>query len=315
MINGTVLHFLNQSIKAEELNILANAELKEQREELSTQNEELLKQRKVLSEKNSELETLLKQLKTAQSHLIHSEKMASLGTLTSGVAHEINNPLNFISTTLQKLEALFNELKDPSISENTRSLLINSCIKTLPGGTLGVERIARIVRSLVSFSDVSESYENDVHKIIDSTLLIIGFNIPQTIQVIKNYTKNIPKLHIQQDKLHQIILSIINNAVNAINTKQKLTHEKIIISTYTEEFNSLCISIANTGPKIPSDELIKLFDPFFTTNQSKKSVGLGLTISYNNIQALNGKIIAINNNNNMVEFIIKLPINNPNLTL
>lgn len=307
-INVSLFYFMFQSKQYENLVSMANIELHEQREELKTQNDELTSQRHKLSQKNGELEVLLAQLKTTQSQLIQSEKMASIGTLTSGVAHEINNPLNFISASLQKFEELFDELKNNAISENERILIINKCIKSLPGSMLGVERISRIVRSLLSFSEeTSEENKSDLNKIVLSTLMIVGFKIPDYVKLEKHLDDQLPNFVARQDKIHQSLVALIDNAIYAIEDKKEKKDERIVIRTYLEEEKSICVSIANSGMPIPAQVKSKIFDPFFSTKPIGKGVGLGLTLSYNNITTLNGELIA-EQNNDLVEFIIKLPL-------
>ena len=305
-INAAILYYLHQSHLHEKWIEIANSELEEQREELRTQNEKLSEQRHALSEKNHELEQLLFQLKTAQSQLIQSEKMASLGTLTSGVAHEINNPLNYISAGLQTMDSIFDELKKAGTSESERTLLINKCIKTLPGSILGVERISRIVRSLLSFSESSQSHQTNIHKVIDSTLMIVGFKIPKNVVIEKHFNEDLPEINIQQDRLHQALLAIIDNAVDAIKKQDKKSH-KIIFRTYAEDSKQICLSISNSGPLIDNGIISKIYDPFFTTKDAGEGIGLGLTIAYNNIVAIQGDITAANKES-LVEFTIRLPL-------
>jgi signal transduction histidine kinase len=310
-INAAILYFLHQSNQFENWISVANTELEEQREVLRTQNESLLKQRQELGEKKQELEQLLEQLRHTQTQLIQSEKMASLGTLTSGVAHEINNPLNFISAGLQKLDELFDSLKNPALNESEKIIIINKCINTLPGSLLGVERIARIVRSLLSFSDTSESTPININKVIESTLMIVGFKIPKEVTLIKELQNDISEVTMQKEKIHQTLVAIIDNAIYAINSSENKNDKKIIIKTFEEKDKSIYISIKNSGPSIPEENLNKIFDPFFTTKPPGHGVGLGLTIAYKNIYAHQGSLEA-KNADDMVEMLIMLPVKTVN---
>ncbi len=312
-INISLFYLFNTNKKYEGLLLEANQRLKLQQEELKSQNEELFAQREELNDKNQELETILSKLKETQSQLIQSEKMASLGTLISGIAHEMNNPLNYINGNLEGLNMIFDDCiyKTDSKSEKEKNELELDIKQMLSDINLGVDKVTKIVSSLMTFSYRGKSVISKVelNKIIDSTLQIIRHKIPETISVEKDCGA-LPLVNCCQDKIHQVLLSIFENALEAIHEKPKLNNEKIIIKTSlikqkNSDFAQICIS--NTGPAIPDDVLDNIFDPFFTTKDPDKGTGLGLSIAYKLIEEHKGQL-SVQNKNGMVEFCIKIPV-------
>lgn len=254
-----------------------------------------------ITESNEEIKSTLEELKRAQQHLVQSEKMASIGNLTAGVAHEINNPLNFISGGLQIISGLNEEIKN-SVSVETldRFKIATSMINT------GVERSSSIVRALATFShrDSSLLVNSDVNSIIDNTLLFLKTKISDNIQVIKDFKLNID-IPVYPGQIHQVIHYIIDNAIHAVNQNKEQV-KKIAISTQLAD-NIAIIQISNNGPKIPENLLNQIFDPFFTTKDPGVGTGLGLSLCYSLISEHQGRIYAKNNDDG-VSFIIELPL-------
>ncbi|MCK5169131.1 MAG: GHKL domain-containing protein [Bacteroidales bacterium] len=312
-INISLFYLFKTNKKYEGLLLDANQRLKLQQEELKSQNEELFAQREELNDKNQELETILSKLKETQSQLIQSEKMASLGTLISGIAHEINNPLNYINGNLEGLNMILEDCiyKADSKSEKEKSEFELDIKQMLSDINLGVDKVTGIVSSLMTFSYRGKSVISKVelNKIIDSTLQIIRYKIPEEIIVVKDF-ETLPLIKCYNDKMHQVLLSIFENAFDAILEKKELNNEKIIIKTSlikqnNSDFAQICIS--NTGPAIPEDILDNIFDPFFTTKDPDKGTGLGLSIAYKLIKEHKGQL-SVQNKNSMVEFCIKIPV-------
>jgi signal transduction histidine kinase len=265
---------------------------------LMQQNFTGLLQEKVM-ERTMELEETLGRLKATQQQLVQSEKMASLGTLTSGVAHEINNPLNAVSGGLYMLDE---DITDKKSIESGRSMIRE-----------GFNRIRKIVQALMTFSepDQENPVKSNLHEIVDNTLLFLRSRFGEDIRIIREYRleKEVP---VFRDKLHQVLLSIFDNAIFAIQHKEKPEDEFIRISTWevtgrVAAESRAVIEICNSGPAIPDPDLSKIFDPFFTTKDPGEGTGLGLSISYSMIQDHKGEI-EVHNVPDGVCFVIFLPL-------
>ncbi|MEQ9306624.1 MAG: PAS domain S-box protein, partial [Marinoscillum sp.] len=256
---------------------------------------ELKLKNQALSSGNKELEVALSELKSAQTRLVQSEKMASLGVLAAGIGHEINNPLNFIQNgssglkrTLQDLQRLDWEAIDPFFE------IIEE----------GVYRAGSIVKSLSHFSRQVKSMDEscNVHDVIDNCLVILNANLKGRIVVIKGYEDTGVILKGNEGKLHQIFLNILTNAEQAIETVGEISIE----STLKDDL--LTIEIADDGVGIPEENLSKIGDPFFTTKPPGLGTGLGLFITYSLIKELNGDITVESTPKIGTKFIITFPI-------
>jgi signal transduction histidine kinase len=234
-------------------------------------------------------------LKDAQKNLIQSEKMASLGTLTAGVAHEINNPLNFIQGGVYGLEAY---LIETNHDKNENVTLFIDGIKT------GIERVSAIVNGLNQFSrDTKFNMELcNIHSIIDNCFIILHDSMKDRINVVKDYTSDPFVLKGNTGKLHQVFLNTLTNASQAINE-----HGEITVTTRIESAN-LIIKITDTGTGISSENIPKVIEPFFTTKEPGKGTGLGLSISYSIIREHNGELYFESEPGEGTTVIIKFPI-------
>jgi signal transduction histidine kinase len=273
-----------------------NNELSVKDEELLNANEELKSANESLFEKNSELKSALKRLQEAQSHLIQSEKMASLGVLTSGVAHELNNPLNFISSGVLFLETYFKENIPEKYEEVKR---------VIEGINAGVQRSSAIVHSLNQYNR-SHSFpvsKCNLHDIIDDCLVILHTQYNNRIDVQKYYCEKQYSFEGNEGKLHQAFLNIIANSIQSIEDKGTLT---ILTSIVKEEVH---IAIEDTGIGISEANLKKIFDPFFTTKETGKGIGLGLTITFNIIKEHNGIIQYESRTGVGTKVLVVLPLN------
>jgi signal transduction histidine kinase/ligand-binding sensor domain-containing protein len=286
-----------------------NLQLEDQQGKISRQNDILNDQKNELSSKNSELQQTLVKLELAQKALIEAEKMASLGILSAGVAHEINNPLNFISVSIQNIKTELEELeKQVTVPDKEKMSLLNQLIDH---SETGVERIANIVKSLRSFTHRSDGNSDTtiIKELIETALTILSSKIPSFIFVEKKFG-DLPSVLCKQDQLVQVLINIIDNAIDAISEKSEHINEKIIIETGTRKLqgaNYVYIGIFNTGNQIPREMTKHLFDPFFTTKDPNKGTGLGLYISYNIIKDHRGKI-EVENKSDGVLFKLYLPL-------
>lgn len=226
--------------------------------------------------KNKKLGASMKELKETTHKLIQSEKMASLGIMSAGVAHEINNPLNFIKGGIEVLDE---ELK----KEKGLKLDHQPCIHVVKEG---VSRASAIVSSLSHFSRQTDSMDEDcnLHEIMDNCLVMLMQKLKYKVEIDKKYSKETPFIKGNQGKLHQAFLNIISNAEHAIESKGYIT-------LFTRNLkNGVLVEIRDTGSGISTADLKRISDPFFTTKPIGKGTGLGLSITYKIIEEHNGSI-------------------------
>ena len=263
---------------------------------------ELIKTNRDLKEVNSKLSD-------AQSKLIQSEKLASIGQLAAGVAHEINNPIGFIfsnfGTLEQYLEDLFQmldayEQAEASVSDGAALARIRSLKADLDIDYLkedipnlmresrdGIQRVRKIVQDLKDFSrvDARQEWESvDLHAGIDSTLNIVNNEIKYKADVVKHYGA-LPEVQCLPSELNQVFMNLLVNAAHAI-TAERGT---ITISTGVDGPN-VWVEVADTGAGIAQENLKRIFDPFFTTKPVGKGTGLGLSLSYGIVQKHSGRM-------------------------
>lgn len=285
-----------------------------------------------LSESNLELNKTLEDLKQAQSQLVESEKMASLGQLTAGIAHEINNPINFVTANINPLkrdiEMLFEALNfieavgitDLPIAEKQKQIeefkeeqdfdyTVIEIGHLLKGIHEGASRTAEIVKGLKIFSRLDEDdlKKADMNEGLDSTLIIANNLLSNNIRVVKDYG-NIPLIECYAGKLNQVFLNIISNAVYAVEKQfQGKPGGEVSISTSNDEEN-IFIKIKDNGTGMEAKTQQKIFEPFFTTKDVGEGTGLGMSIAYNTIKKHNGQIHLESNPGEGTEFILQLPI-------
>lgn len=240
-------------------------------------------------------------IKEAEAQLIQMEKMASLGTLAAGIAHEINNPLSFLISNLDTLKSYFQELDSISLSEKLKKQNVKAedFVAMLQESLDGAIRIKKIVTDLRTFSRRSETQKAsvDVNQILESVLSIVWNEIKYKTTVFKDYQAKSVILG-DPTQLSQVFLNIVINASQAIANKGTI---KII--TLEDEHN-IYAKISDTGSGIAPEVLSKIFDPFFST---KKSVGLGLSVSYNIIKQHGGNITAESKVGYGTTFLVQLP--------
>jgi len=315
-------------------------EIQLKNEELQTSNEELTEYKNILNDKNQILSETIEKLKETQSKLIQNEKMASLGILTAGIAHEINNPINFISGGIQSLEENYNHLNNyinecdilsndlpPKSKEKAKRLkndnYYNDILTILPNLIsnikTGVKRTEEIVKGLKTFSRIDEAEQKkaNIHKSINSALLILKNKYQTDIEIIKNYSNDIEEIICYPGQLNQVFLNLINNAIDSFDDKKEprtitITTKKANLSDKKEfniSDNHIKISIKDTGVGINKDIIDKIFDPFFTTKEVGKGTGLGLSISHGIIEKHKGNIFVKSTIKEGSEFILFLPKN------
>ncbi len=290
--------------RADEVGVLAR-ELDHMTDRLGQNLSKVKASEQQLRTQTHELEHTLKELSAAQAQLIQSEKMSGLGQLVAGVAHEINNPVNFIYGNLKHTDLYTQDLLhlvrlyqaeylNPSetIQDALEYMDWEFLAKDLPSMMasmrMGADRIKEIVLSLRTFSrmDEAEYKLTDIETGIESTLTILNHRLkggPKTpvIQV-KRIFSELPKVECYAGQLNQVFMNILVNAIDAIeDAQQQLDYSpEITIETTVLDNNWIAISIMNSGPAIPEEIRSRLFDPFFTTKEVGKGTGMGLAISY-----------------------------------
>ena len=230
-------------------------------------NLELTEKSRLVKRQNLELIQAMDNLKSAQAKLIQAEKMTSLGTLTGGVAHEINNPLNFIFGGYSGLKSYF-ETENLPEEETTRFLL--DSIRT------GVERVTGIVKALNEFSRTGEGVIEpcDLHGIINNCILIMESQWMHRIVARKDFAESLPIISGSSSKLHQLFVSVLQNSTHAIAGKGEIE----LRTLHDDKF--VTVILTDNGEGIKPEHLDKVMDPFFTTKEPGKGTGMGLSICY-----------------------------------
>jgi len=283
--------------------------------ELAVANEELRRA-------NEQLQAAFEELKNAQQQLVQSEKMASLGVLVAGVAHEINNPLNFVSASTQLLNdnlsdllRLLHEYETAELPEETKRKIeqvkeetdfqyamedVQKIVKNL---TTGAERMKQIVQNLRTFSrlDSGEKAPVIIQEGIESTLQILYHEYKNRIEI-ERKLDDIPPIIGSPGKLNQVFMNILHNAIQAMPDKGK------IVIAAKRLGDNIRLSFADTGPGIAPQDISHVFDPFFTTKKVGEGTGLGLSISYGIIQDHGGKLWVESELGKGTTFYVELPI-------
>jgi two-component system NtrC family sensor kinase len=311
---------------------------------ISKENEQLILQQNIelekkvnerteaLQETNANLNHALSNLKAAQSQLVDAEKMAALGQLTAGIAHEINNPINFVTSNIKPLQLDIDDLKEIinryeqidyslDVIEQIKEIdafkkqidlaFINNEIESLLTGISdGAKRTAEIIRSLRNFSRLDEDDLKpiDLNEGLQSTLVLVKNTMPDNLKVYREFG-NLPKIECLPGKINQVFMNLISNAIQAIKSNGKdREEEQLTIKTWYED-TGVKISIKDTGTGMTDEVKHKIFEPFFTTKEVGEGTGLGLSIVFSIIEKHKGHIDVVSEVDKGTEFIITLPVN------
>ncbi len=300
-------------------------ELKHNQEELIRKNREIDESKQGVQRALSELKNAHEKLKASQLKILQQEKMASIGQLAAGVAHELNNPMSFISSNLGTLDKYVNRLsefirlqsewlkfvKDDAIirriDEKRKELKLDHILKDvkilLKESLDGSDRVKRIVSELNSFSrmDQEEYKKANINECIESAITIVWNELKYKSTLKKAYGE-LPTIKCYPRQINQIFVNLLINAVNSIADKGVIT-----IKTWHKD-GYIWTSVSDSGAGIPQQNLVKIFEPFFTTKEAGKGTGLGLSITYEIVQRHKGEITVESEAGKGTSFTIKIPV-------
>jgi len=285
-----------------------------------------------------DLEKANQEMKEMQSQLVQSEKLASIGQLAAGVAHEMNTPVGFVASNFETLENYMRKIRElfqiygeliekiessdkavlldkvDAISKSRNELKIDFILKDLPvlfdDSREGIDRITCIVQNLRDFSRIDKPENFDTYNINDGikATLVVAQNEIKYGADVEMELSEVPQILCSTGQINQVILNILINASQAIKSQERDDKGKITIRTYATDNDVVC-EISDDGPSIEPDKLDKIFDPFFTTKPVGEGTGLGLSISYDIIVIKHkGELLVDNSDGNGTKFTIKLPI-------
>ncbi|PIB34531.1 hypothetical protein BFP72_03450 [Reichenbachiella sp. 5M10] len=275
----------------------------------------------------TEIEKIYDKLEDAQAMVLHSEKMASLGQLTAGIAHEINNPVNFVSNgvnsikenfekyqlfienyrticeqeTIEEVKKLYKSIRDDDKEYQELRTLTEESIDDVSYGT---SRITEIVNGLRIFSrqDEHEVKEAEIGTIIDNALLILKPKYKKKAKILKDFDHNLKAIKCLPGQLNQALVNLIGNAADAIDFKGTIT-----IRTVDKDADNIQIQVQDDGKGIPEEVRKKIFDPFYTTKPVGKGTGLGLSITYSIIDKHGGTIVVDSTEGKGTVFTVTIP--------
>jgi hypothetical protein len=285
-------------------------------------------------EQATQLAKTLTDLNQTQLQLVHSEKMSSLGQLVAGIAHEVNNPINFIHGNLAPIQEYTQTLLDlihayqqehPTPSPTLSEQLVDSDLsyieedfpKLCASMKLGTDRIREIVQSLRNFSRLDESDVRavDLHEGLESTLLILQHRLKpgpsNTMIAIEKHYGELPLVECYAGQLNQVFMNLLSNAIDElvdVATEPKTSPQTITIATRCVDTEWVEVAIQDNGRGIPEAVQAKLLDPFFTTKPMGQGTGLGLFISHQIVEKHKGELICRSEVGQGTEFILKLPV-------
>lgn len=322
---------------ADRINIYKNEKEIAQQNALETsqENEKIIREQNIVleqkvTERTEELNKALTNLKEAQVQLVDAEKMSSLGQLTAGIAHEINNPINFVSSNISPLRQDIEDLNlilnkygeitaDSVLTEKLAEVdqlkqtldydYLQEELSTIINGIEdGAKRTTEIVSGLRNFSrlDEGELQKADINQGINSSLVLIK-NKLKSIDLKKELAA-LPLIECYPGKLNQLVMNILDNSIYAVEAKKDQSNKEIAIRTFVED-NQVVLSIKDSGVGMSEETKEKIFEPFYTTKPVGEGTGLGLSITYSILKLHNASFDVKSKENQGAEFIIKIPYN------
>ncbi len=312
---------------------LMSQELNERNLQLNERVGRMQEAEEALLREKSEQAALIKKLEAAHNQLLQSEKMASIGQLAAGVAHEINNPIGFVNSNLGSLRGYVEQLLtvlaafeaalefvpagplheriDAAVQAAELDYLKTDVLALLEESSDGLARVRHIVQDLKDFShsDQGEWVYADLHKGLDSTLNVVNNEIKYKARVVKAYG-DLPMVRCLPSQLNQVFMNLLVNAAHAINEQGEIGVRTGVDGTL-ETGNgggSVWVEISDTGVGIPEHQLTRIFDPFFTTKPVGKGTGLGLSLSYGIVHKHGGRIDVSSEVGKGTVFRVTLPI-------
>ncbi|MFA7405962.1 MAG: response regulator [Pelobacteraceae bacterium] len=315
--------FLAKPVDNDELQLRVNNLLEfKKHAETRTWNSLLEKSKETLEEKNRELEAALQEIERAQAQIIQQEKMASIGQIAAGVAHEINNPVGYIMSNLGSLQKYFSkltgfiEIQSGMITDSDHKgrladqrrtskldIIIEDTADLIRESIEGAERIKKIVQDLKGFArtDEDERKPADINAGIESMLNVIWNELKYKVTLIRDFG-DISMADCNIGQLSQVFMNIVVNASHAIEQQGEIT-----IRTFQENAHIIVV-ISDNGCGIPKEIFGKIFEPFFTTKEVGKGTGLGLSISYGIVKKHNGELTVDSEVGKGTTFTVKIPI-------
>lgn len=316
----------------EDIIVVLNSRIRNQNKvlinELKTREEQLTQLVKIrtaeLAKKNEELEIALNDLKRSQQQLVQSEKLASLGQLTAGIAHEIQNPLNFVNNFSQLSFELIPEAKDAK-SDDERSEILDDLERNLEKINQHGKRADSIVKNMLEHSRTGSGSKQVTNL---NNLCTEYFNLSYhgmlannqgfSCNLVKNINITLPSVNIIAQDMSRVLINIFNNAFYAVKQKKLSLAESNgssgylpeVLLTTTSQDDFFKITIKDNGNGIPDKIREKIFQPFFTTKPTGEGTGLGLSLSHDIIKAHGGSITVNTSENEFTEFILLIPLNN-----
>ena len=287
--------------------------------------EELEQKRKAIEETNSALTNSLNELRSAQAQLVQSEKMASLGELTAGIAHEIQNPLNFVNNFSEVSQELLDEMKEEMDNGNSQYAkeLADDVIQNLQKIVHHGKRADGIVKGMLQHSRSGSGLAEptNINQLVDEYLRLAfhGFRSKDNsfnAAMKTDYDDKMGNVTVVKQDIGRVILNLITNAFYAVNEKKRSGIENfdpMVSVTTSRTVDKVLITVADNGNGIPPDIFEKIFQPFFTTKPSGQGTGLGLSLSYDIVKAHRGELKVMTKEGAGTEFLIQLPIKSDKL--
>lgn len=317
--------------------------------EMARENERIIKEQNIelekrveartmeLQEANEELQVTLDNLKETQTQLVDAEKMASLGQLTAGIAHEINNPINFITSNIKPLKLDLSEVytivdtfaqlpencspedleaAKATLEEYDYSFLKEEIESLVSGISDGAVRTSEIVLGLRNFSRLDEDVVKNanLNEGLDSTMVLLRNKTKDLIEVVRDYDENLMDIECFPGKLNQAFMNILNNGVYACNAKNYAEGEKPLLTLKTRvvDAETVAVHLIDNGIGMTEETKKKLYEPFFTTKDVGEGTGLGMSIVFKIIDKHGGRIEVNSELGKGTEFILFLPVRQPN---